>query len=90
MTDDRGLAALRAALAEIERLRALILTVEADGSISRIAGGPLEEPVDTRMTMLPPAIVEAIINAAELLDMAGSTLGAENLRAALAAAKETR
>jgi hypothetical protein len=25
----------------------LILTVEADGSISRVAGGPLEEPVDT-------------------------------------------
>ncbi len=30
----------------------LILSVEADGSISRIAGGPLEEPVDTGPTEL--------------------------------------
>lgn len=29
----------------------LVLTVEADGSISRIAGGPLEEPVDTGPTV---------------------------------------
>lgn len=28
----------------------LILTVESDGSISRIAGGPLEEPIETRAT----------------------------------------
>jgi hypothetical protein len=29
----------------------LVLTVEADGSISRVAGGPLEEPVDTGPTL---------------------------------------
>lgn len=28
----------------------LVLTIEPDGSISRIAGGPLEEPINTRPT----------------------------------------
>jgi hypothetical protein len=28
----------------------IVLTIESDGSISRIAGGPLEEPIDTGPT----------------------------------------
>jgi hypothetical protein len=80
-----------ALLDELDALRVvrgvpLILTVEADGSISRIAGGPLEEPIDTS-AHISSALVEAIMDAAELLDMAGSTLGAANLRAALEAAR---
>lgn len=29
----------------------LVLTIARDGSISRIAGGPLEEPIDTGPTV---------------------------------------
>jgi hypothetical protein len=38
----------------------LCLTVAADGSISRIAGGPLEEPIDTTPTDLRALLADLV------------------------------
>jgi hypothetical protein len=48
----------------------LRLTVEADGSISRVAGGPLEEPIDTGPTARPaePLDVDRLARAIEIED----------------------
>jgi hypothetical protein len=65
----------------------VVLTVERDGRISKVAGGTLEDPVITDALKVPNHLIEAIIDAAEILDMAGSHLAAQNLRDALASVR---